>query len=113
MPDSEFQSIFPKRERREEVAVRFLTTQWSVVVRAGQSASAEANSALEDLCRTYWYPLYAFVRRQGHNCHDAEDLTQSFFARLLETRNLRLADRERGRFRSFLLTALKHFLVNE
>ncbi len=91
----------------------FTTTHWSVVLAAGDAAAPQAEAALAELCRTYWYPLYAFVRRKGHSPHDAEDLTQEFFARLLEKKYLRLADRERGRFRSFLLKSLKHFLVNE
>jgi len=76
-------------------------------------ASASAAAALEQLCRTYWYPLYAFVRRKGHSPHDAQDLTQSFFARLLEKNYVAQADRERGRFRTYLLAALTHFLADE
>lgn len=91
----------------------FNTTHWSMVLLAGQSQAPHADAALERLCRTYWNPLYGFVRRQGHNPHDAQDLTQEFFARLLEKKYLALADPERGRFRSFLLKSLKHFLVNE
>jgi RNA polymerase sigma-70 factor (ECF subfamily) len=72
-----------------------------------------AQEALETLCRTYWYPLYVYVRGQGKSPHDAQDLTQEFFARLLEKKYLRLADPDRGKFRAFLLKALKHFLVNE
>src|SRR5439155_6938234 len=73
----------------------------------------EADAALAELCRTYWYPLYAFIRRKGHNPHDAEDLTQAFFARLLVKNYVAQADRERGRFRTFLLAALTHFLADE
>ena len=73
----------------------------------------QAAEALKQLCRTYWYPLYAYVRRSGRNAEDAEDLTQAFFAKLLEKRQLKSAQRERGKFRSFLLTSLKHFLTNE
>lgn len=91
----------------------FRTTHWSVVLVAGQAGAPSAEAALENLCRAYWYPLYAYVRRQGQNAHDAQDLTQEFFARMLEKRYLQLADRERGRFRSFLLKSLQHFLVNE
>ena len=80
---------------------------------AGDSKSPHAEEALEKLCRTYWYPLYAYVRRKGHTPENAQDLTQEFFARLLEKKYLKLADRERGKFRGFLLTSLKHFLVNE
>jgi len=91
----------------------FATTRWSVVMLAGQAQSEESSSALEVLCRTYWYPLYAFVRRRGRDHDEAQDLTQAFFTRLLEKEHLTLADRQRGRFRTFLLTALKNFLVNE
>jgi RNA polymerase sigma-70 factor (ECF subfamily) len=91
----------------------FPTTHWSLVLSAAQTASAEAEDALSSLCRTYWQPLYGYVRRQGHAPHDAEDLTQAFFARLLEKGYLSLADRRRGRFRTFLLSALKHFLINQ
>ncbi len=95
-------------------AGQFVTTRWSQVVAAGQTAdSSHARAALEQLCQTYWYPLYAFVRRQGHAPHDAQDLTQEFFARLLERNALGAADRERGRFRSFLLATLKNFLHDE
>src|SRR5512134_523615 len=82
----------------------FATTHWSVVVRAGDSRSPEAASAMERLCRTYWYPLYVFVRRKGHNHEDASDLTQAFFARFLEKDYLRSVDASRGKFRTFLLT---------
>ena len=91
----------------------FATTHWSVVVRAGDSGSPEAVSAMERLCRTYWYPLYVFVRRKGHSHEDASDLTQAFFARFLEKDFLRSVDASRGRFRTFLLTAMTHFLANE
>ena len=92
---------------------RFATTHWSVVCSAGQTNSIHAHEALEKLCRTYWYPVYGFVRRQGKNSHDAQDLTQEFFARLLEKNTFAVADRTRGKFRSFLLTALKNFLSKE
>src|SRR5437016_9005201 len=91
----------------------FATTHWSVVLAAGQVISPEAEAALENLCRTYWYPLYAYVRRQGHGPHDAQDLTQGFFARLLEKNYLGAVEREKGKFRSFLLASLNHFLANE
>jgi len=91
----------------------FVTTHWSMVLAAGETASPQSAAALEKLCEAYWYPLYAYVRRSGHNPDDAKDLTQEFFARLLERKYLRLADPDRGRFRSFLLTSLKHFLINE
>lgn len=91
----------------------FVTTRWSVVLAAGHGDSTAALDALDHLCQTYWYPLYAYARRRGHSPHDAQDLTQEFFARLLEGNWLARADRERGRFRSFLLSAMKHFLANE
>lgn len=91
----------------------FVTTQWTVVLSAQDSSSPQSNQALETLCRAYWFPLYAFVRRLGHGPHDAQDLTQDFFARVLEKGYLKAADRERGRFRTFLLVALKRFLANE
>jgi RNA polymerase sigma-70 factor (ECF subfamily) len=91
----------------------FVTTHWSLVVSAGRNDTPRAHSALEKLCRNYWLPIYVFVRRQGHSSHDAQDLTQEFFARLLEKNFLGDADRAKGRFRSFLLAALKHFLANE
>ena len=91
----------------------FVTTHWSVVLAAGQGASAGADVALEKLCRAYWWPLYAFVRRRGYEAHDAQDLTQEFFARLLARDSLRAVDRRKGKFRSFLLAALEHFLANE
>ena len=91
----------------------FATTHWSVVLAAREPGLPEAAAALEKLCRTYWYPLYAFVRRKGHSPDDAQDLTQAFFARLLEKNYVAQADRERGRFRTFLLAALSHFLADE
>ena len=97
----------------EPTGAVFATTHWSVVLAAGQTASPGAQAALENLCRTYWYPLYAYVRRQGHSPEDAQDLTQAFFARFLEKKYVQLADRERGKFRTFMLTSLKHFLVHE
>src|SRR2546427_4698995 len=95
------------------VAREFHTTHWSVVLAARDTASPEADAALAELCRTYWYPLYAYVRRKGHSPHDAQDLTQGFFARLLEKNYLGTVAREKGKFRSFLLAALNHFLANE
>ena len=94
-------------------AGNFTPTHWSVIVAAGRNDSTPARVALEKLCRAYWPPIYAYVRRQGHNPHDAQDLTQEFFARLLEKKYLAEVDRAKGRFRSFLLAALKHFLANE
>lgn len=80
---------------------------------AGRQTDTQAQSALEELCRTYWFPLYAYVRRQTNNREDAEDLTQAFFARFLQRNYLAGLDSERGRFRAYLLAALKHFLTNE
>src|SRR5262245_4896562 len=91
----------------------FATTHWSVVLAAGGGGSPQADLALADLCHTYWYPLYAFVRRKGHSAHDAQDLTQAFFARLLEKNYVAQANRDRGRFRTYLLAALTHFLADE
>jgi RNA polymerase sigma-70 factor (ECF subfamily) len=91
----------------------FATTQWTVVLAAGQRATPQSDRALEELCRAYWFPLYAYVRRRGHTKEDAEDLTQAFFARFLERNYLAGLSAERGRFRAFLLAALKHFLANE
>jgi RNA polymerase sigma-70 factor (ECF subfamily) len=91
----------------------FATTRWSMVLAAGKDAAPDADAALASLCQTYWYPLYAFVRRLGHQPADAQDLTQEFFARLLEKHYLQAADPERGRFRSFLLSSFKHFLSKE
>lgn len=91
----------------------FVTTHWSVVLSAQDKDSPDARRALETLCRAYWFPLYSFVRRQGRSPHDAQDLTQEFFARLLEKEYLKSAARDKGRFRTFLLVALKHFLANE
>ena len=92
---------------------RFATTQWSLVVAAGHADPKEAAEALERLCSKSWYPVFAFVRRQTPNAEDAEDLTQGFFTRLIEKGDLADADRDRGRFRTFLLTACQHFLLNE
>src|SRR5207247_7637240 len=93
--------------------VDFRTTHWSVVLQAGQSPSAQSAAALDQLCHAYWQPLYFYVRRQGYDEHEAKDLTQEFFARLLEKNVLGTVERGRGRFRYFLQTALKHFLANE
>src|SRR6185295_11703533 len=91
----------------------FATTQWSVVLRAAQPDDSAARSALELLCRRYWFPLYAFARRRVSEVHEAQDLTQEFFLRLLQKNSLASASPERGRFRSFLLVSLKNFLANE
>jgi RNA polymerase sigma-70 factor (ECF subfamily) len=93
----------------------FETTQWSLVVaaRPDEASQTRARTALGELCRAYWYPLYAFVRYRGYSADEAQDLTQAFFARIIETGGLASADPERGRFRSYLLGAMKHFLANE
>jgi RNA polymerase sigma factor (sigma-70 family) len=88
-------------------------TRWSVVLAARQPGSVRATAALEQLCSTYWFPLYSYIRRRGHSPEDAQDLTQTFFARLLEKRWLDAVAPEKGKFRAFLLTAVKHFLANE
>lgn len=93
--------------------VCFVTTHWSVVLSAQDADAPASAEALAKLCSAYWFPLYAFVRRQGRGPHDAQDLTQEFFARLLEKDYLKSAAREKGRFRTFLLVALKRFLANE
>jgi RNA polymerase sigma-70 factor (ECF subfamily) len=90
-----------------------MTTHWSVVLQAGAATSETTTVALEKLCRSYWYPLYAYARRRGYGPEDAQDLTQSFFARLLERNYVQQADRQRGKFRAFLLAALSHFLADE
>ena len=97
----------------EPASAQFATTHWSVVLAAGEGELPQAAQALEKLCRTYWYPLYVYVRRQGNSPEDAQDLTQDFFSRLLEKNYLAKADRDRGKFRTFLLGSLKNFLVNE
>jgi RNA polymerase sigma-70 factor (ECF subfamily) len=92
---------------------RFLTTHWSQVVAARDAAEPHARAAMAALCEAYWYPLYAFIRRQGHSMEAAQDLTQEFFTRLIEKDVLENVDQQKGKFRSFLLAACKHFLANE
>src|SRR5262245_29448184 len=94
-------------------APRFRTTSWSLVLAASRNPTEDSRQALATLCQTYWNPIYAFVRRSGYDRDQSQDLTQGFFTLLLEKNYLRAVDRERGRFRSFLLTAVKHFLANE
>jgi RNA polymerase sigma factor (sigma-70 family) len=96
----------------QDSRVAFNTTHWSVVLEA-QAESPAAQEALEKLCRVYWRPIYSFIRRQGAGPEEAQDLTQGFFALLLERRDLRTVRKEKGRLRSYLLTALKHFLTDE
>src|SRR5207253_1658535 len=91
----------------------FATTRWTVVLAAGRGRTRQADLALEELCRTYWYPLYAYIRRHGHTREDAKDLTQSFFARFLARNYLERLRSEKGKFRAFHLAQLKHFLANE
>lgn len=90
----------------------FATTHWSVVLQAGGNDSSESTQALEKLCRAYWFPLYAFIRRKGHGEEDAKDLTQQFLASLLERKDLQTVHPRKGKFRTFLQTSLTHFLSN-
>jgi DNA-directed RNA polymerase specialized sigma24 family protein len=103
----------PFRPLESAHAGQFNTTHWSVVLLAGKTESAQSAEALEKLCRTYWPPLYSFIRRRGYRPEDAQDLTQKFFALLLQRRDFGTADPRKGKFRTFLLTALTHFLANE
>lgn len=93
--------------------VAFYTTHWSVVLAVAHCDGPRAQEALAKLCQTYWYPLYAYVRRRGYSAPDAQDLTQEFFTKLLERRSLARATPELGKFRSYLLTAMKYFLASE
>jgi DNA-directed RNA polymerase specialized sigma24 family protein len=104
----------PSRRETESRDESFVSTRWTIVLEAGDSATASAHalSALSELCRIYWRPLYTFLRKQGYKSEDAQDLTQGFFADLIETRAYARADREKGRFRCFVLGALKHFLAD-
>jgi RNA polymerase sigma-70 factor (ECF subfamily) len=92
---------------------RFATTRWSLVLAARRAGSDSSDRALAELCARYWYPLYAYTRRRGHDQEDARDLTQAFFAKLLEKGDLRVADPGRGRFRTFLLASMKNFIAGE
>src|SRR5437764_12152168 len=102
----------PTGLRRENGAAVFATTHWSVVLEA-QGPSPAAQDALEKLCRTYWRPVYSFIRRQGVGIEEAEDFTQGFFVLLLERRDLDAVRKEKGRLRSYLLTSVKHFLASD
>ena len=106
---------FERDDTKPEIAsaVRFVTTHWSVVLAAKDGSAAQAEAALERLCRTYWWPLYAFVRRRGCGAHDAQDLTQEFFARLLAKDFFRTVDRSKGTFRSFLLASMENLMTKE
>ena len=103
----------PNKDPAPERAGWFATTHWSVVLAAKQGRPTEALAALEKLCRAYWPPLYAYIRREGHDATEAQDLTQDFFARLLEKDYLRQVHHQKVKFRSFLLTFLKHFLSEQ
>ena len=105
--------MIPSAESHHTDAASFRTTHWSIVLAAANQASPSSQEALARLCETYWYPLYAYVRRRGHTPQDAEDLTQEFFARLLDKEYLADITQEGGRFRSYLLTMVKRFLANE
>src|SRR3954452_7294887 len=105
-------SRMPPKDPKEPAGSRFTTTCWTAVAHAGDRDSPEARKALADLCQAYWYPLYAYVRRRGHSPHQAEDLTQGFFADLLARDFLKGADPTKGKFRSFLLAALQNYLSN-
>src|SRR5262245_51202677 len=89
------------------------TTSWSLILAAGRSPTAASRDALETLCGRYWHPVYAFLRRKGHGPEEAQDLTQGFFAKLIEKHFMRDVVRERGRFRSFLLASVEHYAANE
>ena len=108
-------SMDPAEEQPEAVRQNhvFATTRWSVVLAARQRTSPESSAALETLCQVYWYPLYVYVRRRGYNSHDAADVTQGFFSQLLEKNRIAHVERSKGKFRSFLLASMKHFLANE
>src|SRR5260221_4222462 len=103
----------PNESLPNDAAGRFRTTHWSVVLLSAQTQVPGSQTALADLCRLYWYPLYAFVRRRGYNAEDAQDLTQGFFCSLLERKSLRQVAPQRGKFRSFPLASLKNYLSDE
>jgi RNA polymerase sigma-70 factor (ECF subfamily) len=113
MNDAASKESSREAEATERCTAEFRTTRWSLVLSAGHDSAPGAQAALEQLCRTYWYPLYAFLRRSGHPEADAEDLIQSFFVRLIERDWLATADPAKGRFRSFLLICLKRFVGGE
>jgi RNA polymerase sigma factor (sigma-70 family) len=105
-------SVEPQKQAAAGTAARFHTTHWSVVLAAHADDPARARDALEQLCTVYWYPLYAFLRRRGHQPADAEDLVQGFIEHLLERQFFQAADPDKGRFRSYLLASLNHFLAD-
>src|SRR5687767_9209440 len=102
-----------ERNPGEQGRTDFTETKWSVVAAAGDGASPRAEAALEELCETYWFPIYVYVRRRGYSAHDAKDLTQGFFEGILSANSVARADKGKGRFRSYLLGALNHFLHDE
>jgi RNA polymerase sigma factor (sigma-70 family) len=106
------ESAEPRKTNQTTVPSQFNTTHWSVVLAASTAEPPQAREALENLCRTYWFPLYAWARHQGHQPADAEDLTQGFIEHLLEHDSLRNAVSEKGRFRSFLLASFRHYLTD-
>jgi DNA-directed RNA polymerase specialized sigma24 family protein len=104
----------PESESRSKTSAQFPPSQWTLILRAaGDPNDNVARGALAELCQAYWYPLYAFARQQGCSPHDAEDRTQAFFAHMLESNVLAAADPNKGRFRDFLRTSMKHFLINQ
>ena len=113
MSTSDFPSAGTPYRPGQARGARFATTRWSLVAAAGGRDTAGARESLAGLCGVYWYPLYAYARRRGHTPDEAQDLTQAFFARLLEKNWIAGADRAKGRFRTFLLSAMKHFLADE
>jgi RNA polymerase sigma-70 factor (ECF subfamily) len=105
--------MFGSQHNSEGAGRTFATTHWSDVVAAGEGGSEQAKTALESLCVAYWYPIYVYVRRKGYGPDDAQDLTQEFFAQLIAKNQLRLADRGKGKFRTFLLAVLDYFIARE
>jgi len=105
--------VGPLRKSEPTGVQVFATTHWSVVLTAGHGGSEPARTALETLCRAYWYPIYFYIRRKGVGADDAQDLTQGFFAQIIAKEHLRRADREKGKFRTFLLSILDYFLARE
>ncbi|NOZ23274.1 MAG: sigma-70 family RNA polymerase sigma factor [Planctomycetes bacterium] len=100
-------------KEQDPLSPEFATTRWSIVLAAGREGTPRAREALATLCQAYWYPLYAYVRRQGHNADEAQDLTQGFFAQFIEKNYFRALDPKKGKFRAYLLASMKHFLANE
>lgn len=118
VPSGPFPGYFPHVNSNRQPGVaganpQFTTTRWSVILNARNEDEGLAREALEQLCRIYWFPLYAFTRRRGFGPEDAQDLTQGFFEQIIEKNYIQRADRQRGKFRTFLLTAFDHFLADE